>query len=69
MATGIMIVGPSGSGKTVLGKLVAKELGYTYVDIDEYIWRKDTEIPFSAMYPKSKKISRCKKQSQIVSIL
>lgn len=58
MATGIMIAGPSGSGKTVLGKMVAKELGYTYVDIDEYIWRKDTAIPFSAMYPKSEKISR-----------
>ena len=58
MATGIMIMGSSGSGKTTLGELVAKELGYTFVDIDEYIWRKDTEIPFSAMYPRSEKISR-----------
>ena len=52
MATGIMIMGSSGAGKTTLGELVAKELGYTFVEIDEYIWRKDTEIPFSAMYSK-----------------
>lgn len=58
MATGIMIMGSSGAGKTTLGKLVAKELGYTFVDIDEYIWRKDTEIPFSAMYSKAEKICR-----------
>ena len=58
MATGIMIMGSSGSGKTTLGNLVANELGYSFVDIDEYIWRKDTAIPFSAMYPKAEKISR-----------
>lgn len=58
MAAGIMIMGSSGAGKTTLGELLAKELGYTFVDIDEYIWRKDTEIPFSAMYPKAEKISR-----------
>lgn len=58
MAAGIMIMGSSGAGKTTLGELVAKELGYTFVDVDEYIWRKDTEIPFSAMYPRSEKISR-----------
>ncbi|MBE5951735.1 MAG: shikimate kinase [Lachnospiraceae bacterium] len=58
MATGIMIMGSSGAGKTTLGKLVAEELGYTFVDIDDYIWRKDTEIPFSEMYSKEEKISR-----------
>lgn len=58
MATGIMIMGSSGAGKTTLGELVAKKLGYTFVDIDEYIWRKDTQIPFSEMYPKAEKISR-----------
>lgn len=58
MTTGIMIMGSSGSGKTTLGELVANELGYTFVDIDEYIWRKDTEIPFSEMYSKAEKISR-----------
>lgn len=58
MATGIIITGSSGAGKTTLGKLVADELGFTYVDIDDYIWRKDTEIPFSEMYSKAEKISR-----------
>ena len=61
MATGIMITGASGAGKTTLGQLTAKALGYTFVDIDEYIWRKDTVIPFSEMYPKTEKISRLQK--------
>lgn len=56
MASGIMITGSSGAGKTTLGELLAKELGYTFVDIDEYIWRKDTEIPFTAMYSKAEKL-------------
>ena len=47
MAAGIMIMGSSGAGKTTLGKMAAERLGFTFVDIDEYIWRKDTEIPFS----------------------
>ena len=58
MATGIMITGSSGAGKTTLGEMLARKLGYTFVDIDEYIWRKDTEIPFTAMYTKTEKISR-----------
>lgn len=58
MATGIIILGSAGAGKTTLGKLVADELGFTFVDIDDYIWRKDTEVPFSAMYSKPEKISR-----------
>ena len=58
MASGIMIMGSSGSGKATLGELAAKALGYTFVDIDEYIWQKDTKIPFSQMYSKSEKISR-----------
>lgn len=58
MATGIMITGSSGAGKTTLGNALANQLGYTFVDIDEYIWRKDTAIPFSAMYAKTEKISR-----------
>ncbi len=58
MAKGIMIMGSSGSGKSTLGRMVAKELNYKFVDIDDYIWRKDTEIPFTQMYPKAEKISR-----------
>ncbi len=58
MATGIMIMGSAGAGKTTLGKMAAGELGFAFVDIDDYIWRKDTEIPFSTMYAKPEKISR-----------
>lgn len=58
MATGIMIMGPSGAGKTTLGKLTAEVLNYKFIDIDDYIWRKDTELPFSLMYSKEEKIHR-----------
>ncbi|MBE5801157.1 MAG: AAA family ATPase [Clostridiales bacterium] len=57
MKKGIMIFGPAGSGKTTLGSLVAQQLHFTFVDIDDYIWRKDTEIPFTRMYSRSEKIS------------
>ena len=57
MANGIMITGPSGAGKTTLGKMVADALGFKFVDLDDYIWRKDTEIPFSVTYPREERIS------------
>ena len=49
MATGIIIFGSAGSGKTTLGKMVANKLGFPYFDIDDYIWRKDTDKPFTVM--------------------
>lgn len=58
MARGIIIFGSAGSGKTTLGKLVAKKLSFPYFDIDDYIWRKDSEKPFSVMYSRDEKISR-----------
>ena len=58
MKRGIMIFGPAGAGKTTLGRLVAQRLGVPFVDIDDYIWRKDTEVPFSAMYSRAEKIER-----------
>ncbi len=58
MPTGIMIIGPSGSGKTTLGKIVARKLGYPYFDVDDYIWRQDTETPYTQMYSREEKISR-----------
>ena len=57
MSRGIMIFGPSGAGKTALGEMVARQLKFLFVDIDNYIWRKDTAIPFSAMYPRAEKIN------------
>lgn len=58
MSTGIMIIGPSGSGKTTLGKIVAQKLGYPYFDVDDYIWKKDTEVPYTQMYTRDEKIGR-----------
>ena len=58
MPTGIMIIGPSGSGKTTLGKIVAEKLGYPFFDVDDYIWKKDTELPYSQMYSREEKIGR-----------
>ncbi|HIE89009.1 MAG TPA: adenylate kinase, partial [Gammaproteobacteria bacterium] len=35
----INIVGTSGSGKSTAGKLIAKKLGYPYVELDEIQWK------------------------------
>lgn len=58
MAEGIMILGPSGAGKTTLGSCVAQRMGFAFLDIDEFIWRKDTPKPFSVMYSREEKIAR-----------
>ena len=58
MARGIIIFGSAGSGKTTLGKMVAERLGFPYFDIDDYIWRRDTDKPFTAMYSREEKVSR-----------
>ena len=58
MPTGIMIIGPSGSGKTTLGKIVAQKLGYPYFDVDDYIWKQNTDSPYTQMYTRDEKISR-----------
>ncbi|MEG2919077.1 MAG: AAA family ATPase [Clostridium sp.] len=58
LARGIIIFGSSGSGKTTLGKLVAEKLDFPYFDIDDYIWRKDTDKPFTFMYTRKEKIDR-----------
>lgn len=58
MSTGIMIIGPSGSGKTTLGRIVAQKLGYPYFDVDDYIWKQNTDSPYTQMYTREEKISR-----------
>ncbi|MDO4318755.1 MAG: shikimate kinase [Lachnospiraceae bacterium] len=61
MPRGIIIFGSAGAGKTTLGKMVAQQLHYPYFDIDDYIWRNDTDIPFTVMYSKEEKTSRLMK--------
>lgn len=58
MSRGIIIFGSAGSGKTTLGKMVAEKLGFPYFDIDDYIWRRDTDKPFTVMYKREEKINR-----------
>lgn len=58
MPKGIMILGSAGAGKTSLGSLTASKLGAVFLDIDEYIWRKDTKIPYMVMHSKAEKIQR-----------
>lgn len=58
MTRGIIIFGSAGSGKTTLGRMVAENLGFPYFDLDDYIWRKDTDKPFTVMYKKEEKINR-----------
>lgn len=58
MAKEIIIFGPSGSGKSTLGRKLAERLDYPYFDLDDYIWRKDTEQPFTVMYSREEKIGR-----------
>ena len=53
-----MILGPSGAGKTTLGRRTAQRLGLAFLDIDEFIWRKDTPKPFTAMFSREEKIAR-----------
>jgi len=58
MSRGIIIFGSSGSGKTTLGKMVAEKLGLPYFDLDDYIWRRDADKPFTVMYTREEKINR-----------
>lgn len=53
-----MILGPSGAGKTTLGRRTAQRLGLAFLDIDEFIWRKDTPKPFTAMFSREERIAR-----------
>lgn len=57
MSRGIIIFGSAGSGKTTLGRMVADFLDFPYFDIDDYIWRSDTEKPFTVMYSRDEKIN------------
>ncbi len=58
MPRGIIIFGSSGSGKTTLGRMVAEKLGFPYFDLDDYIWRRDADKPFTVMYTREEKINR-----------
>lgn len=50
MLRGTIIFAPTGSVKTTLGRIVAEKLGSPYFNINDYIWRTDTDRPFTGMY-------------------
>jgi len=52
---GIIIFGASGAGSTTLGKEVAARLKFQYLDIDDYLWRWDTEIPLTVTFPREER--------------
>lgn len=66
MTKGIIIFGSPGSGKTTLGRAVSEQLGYLHIDLDDFLWLKDTEIPFTVTRPRNEltkllmdEISKC----------
>ena len=60
MARGIILFGGMGVGDTSLGKAVARKLDWPHFDLDDYIWRWDTEIPFTETRPRAEKIALLK---------
>ena len=46
MSIGIMVFGLNGSGKSTLAKALSYEIGYKYMDIEDYVF-KNSDIPYS----------------------
>lgn len=46
----IHIYGASGSGTSTLGRLISEQLGYTFMDTDDYFW-----LPTNPKYIKKEK--------------
>lgn len=57
MARGIILFGGMGVGDTTLGKAVAEKLGWPHFDLDSYIWRWDTPLPFTQTRPRNEKVA------------
>ena len=51
----IYIYGASGSGTTTLGKALARELGYRFMDTDDYFWL-PTNPPFTEKRDKNERV-------------
>ena len=60
MARGIILFGGMGVGDTTLGRAVAARLGWPHFDLDDFIWRWDTGLPFTKTRPRAEKVSMLK---------
>lgn len=58
MPSGIIILGAMGVGKTTLGRALAKQLNFNLIDVDDYLWHRDTVIPYTAYHTKEDRIKR-----------
>ena len=58
MGKGVIVFGASGSGTTTLAKELALLLGFTHIDVDDYFWRWDTEVPYSVPRQREERIER-----------
>ena len=47
MARGIIIFGAPGAGSSTLGKALAQRLDFPHLDLDDYFWRWDAEVPYT----------------------
>ncbi len=56
----ILIFGASGSGTSTLGQKICGELGYTWMDTDDYFWMPTTP-PFTQKRPREERIELMKK--------
>ena len=57
MARGMILFGGMGVGDSTLGRAAAKRLHWPHIDLDDFIWRWDTEIPFTVIRPRAEKIA------------
>ena len=57
MSRGIIFFGSPGSGTTTLGREVARRLGFQHFELDDYLYRWDTAIPYTAARPREERIA------------
>lgn len=58
MPNGIIVFGASGAGKSTLGRALAQHLNFQFFDLDDYLLRTDTDIPYTAYYSKEERTKR-----------
>ena len=58
MARGIIVFGASGSGTTMLGKELARLVGFRHFDLDDYYWKWDTEVPYTVERLREERIEK-----------